>query len=130
MKNEKFSLKKRLRSFVYAFNGLKVLFREEHNARIHLVVAVCVIAAGSFFSISAVEWLAVTLSIGAVFSAELFNSAIEHLADYVAPEKHDKIKKVKDMAAAAVLVFALSAVIVGCLVFIPKLIEFLVHTLR
>jgi len=121
MKSENFSLRKRLRSFGYAFNGLKVMFREEHNSRIHLIAAFCAIVLGWFLEISTLEWVAISLVIGAVFAAELFNSAIENLADYLAPEKHDKIKKVKDLAAAAVLVFAVVAVVVACLIFLPKI---------
>jgi len=122
MKREKFSIGKRLKSFVYAFNGLKVLFKEEHNARIHLVAAFCVILLGCFLELSALEWVAISLAIGAVFAAELFNSALENLTDHLAPERHANIKKVKDLAAAAVLVCAITAVAVGCLVFLPKLL--------
>jgi diacylglycerol kinase len=122
MKHEKFSLRKRFKSFGYAFNGLKVLFKEEHNARIHLVAAFCVILLGWFLKLSDLEWVAISLVIGAVFAAELFNSAIENLADHLAPERHANIKKVKDLAAAAVLVCAIMAVAVGCLVFLPKLL--------
>jgi diacylglycerol kinase len=122
MKREKFSISKRLKSFGYAFNGLKVLFKEEHNARIHLVAAFCVILLGWFLELSALEWVAISLAIGAVFAAELFNSALENLTDHLAPERHANIKKVKDLAAAAVLVCAITAVAVGCLVFLPKLL--------
>ncbi len=122
MKREKFSIGKRLKSFVYAFNGLKVLFKEEHNARIHLVAAFCVILLGWFLELSALEWVAISLAIGAVFAAELFNSALENLADHLAPERHEKVKKVKDMAAAAVLVVAMVSLLIACLIYLPKII--------
>ena len=122
MEREKFSLRKRLKSFGYAFNGLKVLFKEEHNSRIHLVAAFFAILLGWWLKLTLLEWVAISLVIGAVFAAELFNSAIENLADHLAPARHEKIKKVKDLAAAAVLVCAIAAVAVGCLVFLPKLL--------
>lgn len=122
MATEKFSIKKRLQSFVYAFAGLKTLFKEEHNARIHAVVAVVVIVLGLLFHISAMEWLAVLLCIALVFSLELINSAIENLADYTSPDKNDFIRRAKDMAAAAVLVSAMVSVVVGIIIFLPKII--------
>jgi diacylglycerol kinase len=126
MKNKKFSFRKRLKSFGYAFNGLRVMLIEEHNSRIHLVAALLAIVAGWYLELSLQEWIVLTLVIGAVFTAELFNSAIENLADYLAPEKHDTIRKVKDLAAAAVLVTALSAVVIGCLIFLPKIYNLIV----
>ncbi|MDR0614021.1 MAG: diacylglycerol kinase family protein [Dysgonamonadaceae bacterium] len=120
-KPEKFSWKKRLQSFQYAFNGLKMLIREEHSARIHIVIAVCVLAAGLVFKISGSEWIAVALSIGMVIALETVNSAIENLADFVSPEKHAKIKKIKDLSAGAVLLGAMAAVAVGLIVFLPEI---------
>lgn len=120
---EKFSIAKRLKSFTYAFNGLKVLFAEEHNSRIHLFATVCVIIAGALLKLSLLEWAAVAFAIGLVFSGEIFNSAIEDLSDVVCPERDDRIKKVKDLAAAAVLVNAIAAAVIGLLVFVPKIIQ-------
>ena len=122
-KQEKFSIAKRLKSFTYAFNGLKVLFQEEHNSRIHLFATVCVIVMGALFKISVLEWVAVAFAVGLVFSGEIFNSAIEDLSDVVCPERDDRIKKVKDLAAAAVLVNAITAAAIGLLVFIPKIVQ-------
>lgn len=122
-KQEKFSIAKRLKSFTYAFNGLKVLFWEEHNSRIHLFATVCVIVAGVLLKLSILEWVAVAFAVGLVFSGEAFNSAIEDLADIVCPERDERIKKVKDLAAAAVLVNALTAAVIGLLVFVPKIIH-------
>jgi len=122
MKRQKFSIRKRIRSFQYAFNGLKILFCEEHNARIHLFVAVCVLVAGIILKISAIEWMAVVFAIGLVISLESINSSIENLADFVSPEKHNWIKKIKDLSAAGVLVAAIAAAIVGLIVFIPRIL--------
>jgi len=124
MKEEKFSIAKRLKSFTYAFNGLRILLREEHNSRIHLFATVCVVVAGVIFRISPLEWVAVVFAIGLVFGGEIFNSAIEDLADVVCPERDERIKKVKDLSAAAVLVSAFTALIIGLIIFIPKVVDF------
>ena len=113
---------KRLRhSFQYAFSGIADMLREEPNARIHCIVTVLVIAAGFLFRISATEWLAVAFAIGLVISAEAFNTAIERLADVVQPEQDERIRDVKDLAAAAVLLCALAAAAVGLIIFLPKI---------
>ena len=122
MKQEKFSIAKRLKSFTYAFNGLRILFREEHNSWIHLFATVCVIGAGFVFRISPLEWVAVAFAIGMVFAGEIFNSAVEDLSDVVCPERDDRIEKVKDLSAAAVLVNAIVALTIGLIIFIPKII--------
>lgn len=122
MKQQKFSIKNRLKSFKFAFNGLGILWKEEHNSRIHFIATVGVLIAGFVFKISAFEWIAIIFSIGLVFALELINSSIEKLADFVSPNKHDKIKKVKDLSAAAVLICAVAALVVGLIVFIPKII--------
>lgn len=119
--NKKFSLEKRVESFKYALNGLKIVFREEHNARIHLIVSLIVIACGFIFHISTVEWIIICFAIGLVISMEIINSAIENLSDFVSPEYHKLIKKVKDLSAAAVLVCTISSVVIGILIFLPKI---------
>ena len=124
MKYEKFSIIKRLKSFAFALNGLKILILEEHNARIHLVAAILVIISGILLKISNAEWVAVTFSIGLVFALETINSAIENLADFVSPEKNDQIKKVKDLSAGAVLIGAIAALVNGLIIFIPKIFSF------
>ncbi|MBR4913154.1 MAG: diacylglycerol kinase family protein [Bacteroidales bacterium] len=123
MKEEKFSIAKRLKSFTYAFAGLKVLFKEEHNAWIHLFATVCVIVAGILFKISLLEWVAVAFAIGLVFSFEIMNTSVENIADFICPERDDRIKRIKDLAAAAVLASAITAAVVGLLVFVPKILE-------
>ncbi len=125
MKQENFSVKRRIQSFKYAFNGLRILLREEMNARIHLCIAICVIAAGFVFKISTGEWICVIFCIGFVFALELINTSIENMADYVSKDYHDLIKKTKDLAAGAVLVGSIAAAIVGLIIFVPKIIELL-----
>ncbi len=119
----RFSIKRRLKSFRYAFSGLRVLVREEHNARIHLFATVCVIVIGVLFRISCTEWVAVALAIGLVFGMEAVNSAVENICDFVCPERDARIKKIKDLAAAAVLLSAIAALAVGLFIFIPKIMS-------
>lgn len=124
MKKEKFSVKKRIKSFKYASAGLKVLFRHEHNSWIHAVAAICVIVAGFLFRISYVEWIAALIVIGMVFAAEIFNSSLERIADFIQPEKDDRIRDIKDLGSAAVLVSAITAAAIGIMIFLPKIIMF------
>jgi diacylglycerol kinase len=122
MKHQKFSLSNRIRSFGYAFNGLKILFKEEHNARVQLAIAIVVVAAGFVFKISEIEWLAIVFAIGFVLAMEAINSALEGIADFVSPEKHGMIKKIKDLSAAGVLISAITALVIGLIVFLPKVL--------
>lgn len=126
MAQKKFSLLKQLKSFAFAFNGLGILLREEHNARIHLVAAICAILLGFYFDISTLEWVVVCFAIGSVFAAEAFNSALEKMADFVTTEIHPQIKRIKDLAAGAVLITAIAALAVGLLIFIPKILLLLI----
>lgn len=121
MKNNGFTLRKRLRSFRYAFNGIRLLIAKEHNAWIHCFAAVCVIIAGILLEISKMEWIAVVIVIGAVLAAEAVNSAMEALADFVSPEYSEAIKRTKDLAAGAVLLMAITAAIVGIIIFLPRM---------
>jgi diacylglycerol kinase len=122
MKHKKpFSIKKRLESFTYAFEGFKTLFLYEHNAKIHLLASLLVVLFAIYLKISIFEWIALLIVVGMVFCAEIFNSSIEILCDKISPEKDETIKKVKDLGAAAVLMASLVAIMVGSIIFIPKL---------
>ncbi|MDR0363849.1 MAG: diacylglycerol kinase family protein [Bacteroidales bacterium] len=121
MKRQEFSIKKRLRSFCYAFSGFRTLLKEEHNAWIEAIATICVVTAGFIFKISVLEWIAAIFAIGLVFSMELLNSSIERIADFVEPDKNDKIKIIKDLSAAGVFVAALTAFIIGLIIFVPKI---------
>ncbi|MCF2592500.1 diacylglycerol kinase family protein [Bacteroides caecigallinarum] len=123
MKNDGFTLRKRLRSFKFAFNGIKQLIEKEHNAWIHCFATVCVIIAGFVFGISKTEWIAVVFAIGTVLAAEAVNSSIEAIADLVSPGYNEAIKRTKDLAAGAVLILAIAAAIVGLIIFVPKIME-------
>ena len=102
-----------------------MLFREEHNSRIHAVAAVLAVAMGFLFRISPMEWIAVVIVIGMVFAAEIINSSIERTADFVKAERDDRKRDIKDLGAAAVLVCAIIAAIVGVIIFLPKIIGLL-----
>jgi len=120
--SKRFSIKERLRSFTFAFAGLKALLLEEHNAYLHVAATFLVVSLGFYFRLAPIEWVAITICIGMVFALELVNTSIEALADHITPEKHDNIKKVKDLAAGAVLVSAIMSVGVALLIFIPKIL--------
>ncbi|NDW12812.1 diacylglycerol kinase family protein [Bacteroides sp. 214] len=122
--NKPFRLKDRLRSFVYAWQGIIILIRNEHNAWIHLFAVITVTALGFIFSITATEWIAVILCFGLVLAAEAFNTAIEKFVDHVSTEHHPILGKVKDLAAGAVLICAIAAAIVGLIIFLPYIMSF------
>lgn len=119
-RDQKFSLEKRIKSFSFAWNGLKVLFTEEHNARVHLAVTLVIITLGLAFEINISEWIFLFIIIALVFVCEILNSAIENLCDLVSPAYNEYIKKAKDLGAAATLVSAIIAAIIGLLIFVPK----------
>ncbi len=120
-------LKARLNSFRYAFRGIADLLRHTPNARIHLFASCCVVIAGLFFGITRLEWCILILCIALVFAAEAANTAIEYLTDLVSPEYHQLAGKTKDAAAAAVLLAAIGAAIVGIIIFAPYLRELILN---
>ena len=115
------NIRKALRSFRFAGAGVFSLFRYENNARIHLLAALLVVTMSIILDLSALEWCVVVIQIGLVWGAEAMNTAIEKLADVVSPDYHPTIKVAKDLAAAGVLILSVSAVIIGGILFIPKL---------
>lgn len=123
MNSDKFSLKIRFGSFKFAFHGLWLLVQNEHNSRIHFLAAILAIALGIILKINPYEWSLLIIVIGIVFLTELLNSSLETLADVVNPEWNEKIRNVKDYAAAAVLISAIISIIVGAFIFIPKILD-------
>jgi diacylglycerol kinase len=109
----------RLKSFAYALQGIAYLVRTQPNARLHLLATALVCAAGGYVGLSRTEWLWVTVAITLVWSAEAFNTALEQLADALHPEHHPGVGRAKDVAAAAVLIAAVGAAVIGLLVFVP-----------
>jgi len=114
-------LKSRLDSFSYAFTGLFFTIRNEKNSWIHLFITVIVIVIGFYFNISKIEWSIVVLTIALVWMAELINTSLEKIVDLITIEKNSSAKLAKDVAAAAVLISAFLAVIIGLIIFIPYL---------
>ncbi len=107
-----------LKSFAYAIDGFLYAVRSQRNMRIHVFVAVCALLAGLLLQLHALEWGIIILCIGLVLSAECMNTALEALVDLVSPERHELAKRAKDCAAAAVLVLAVMAVVVGLIVYV------------
>ncbi|MDT8286048.1 MAG: diacylglycerol kinase family protein [Elusimicrobiales bacterium] len=115
-------MRKRLLSFKYAFRGIGHAFSEP-NFRVHIAAALAVSSLGYWLGLSPLEWCAVLLCFAAVMSAEAMNSAVEKLTDLVSPGRHELAGKAKDMAAGAVLISAIMAAAIGCIIFLPKLAQ-------
>jgi diacylglycerol kinase len=114
-------LKQMFKSIGIAFDGIIDLIKSENNAKVHLVSTIVVIIVGFKLQFLAIEWLWISLAIAGVWVAELINTAIEKLTDLVSPEINPIAKKVKDYAAGAVLVMAIWAIFVFCLISLPHL---------
>ncbi len=115
-------IKRLYKSFTYAFDGLKFAFKYEQNILVHTLATILVIVAGIYFQISFFEWIVLFLVIGLVIATELINTSIEATIDLVTMEVNPLAKTAKDTAAAAVLVFGLTAIIVGLFIFVPKIV--------
>ncbi|MBU4459044.1 MAG: diacylglycerol kinase family protein [Verrucomicrobia bacterium] len=113
----------RLRSFGYAFAGMRTLLATQPNARIHVAAAACVVVAGFLAGLTRAEWCAIVFAIAMVIVTEALNTALEFLADATSPGFHPFVKKSKDVAAAAVLMAAICAIVIGLLVFGPHLMR-------
>lgn len=120
--NPKQECKKLINSFKYAIEGFVSSFKTERNMKIHVLAMLVVIIGGFIKKISPMEWCILAITISLVLMAELFNTAIETIVDMVSPGKNEKAKLAKDISAAAVLVLAIGAVVVGAIIFIPKFI--------
>jgi len=113
--------KKGIIGLSFALNGLKEAFIRERNFRIHLIIAIIVICFSIYFRLSVVEWMIVSILISFVLITELMNSLIERIIDYLKPEYHPQAKIIKDISAAVVLIAAITSVIIGVLIFFPKI---------
>lgn len=111
----------RLKSVRYAFNGALYLCKTEASIKIQLVIACLVIIAGFYFKISTTEWLFQIAMIGLVMSMEGVNTAIEYIADFIHPDLHDSIGRIKDIAAGAVFIASIAAAIVAIVIYYPKI---------
>ena len=120
-------MRKFIRGFGYALNGIWHTTATQLNFRVHLVCALVAVCVGYALHISTNDWLWIMLCIAMVLVAELFNTAIEFLTDLVSPEYNKKAGLVKDMSAGAVLITAICALVIGLIIFVPKLLVLIHH---
>lgn len=113
------------KSFIYAFDGIKLTFKNEPNFRIQLILALLSTFFGIILNISQTEWLILITVIFMVLLLELINSSLEALVDLVSPEINEKAKIAKDTAAGAVLVASILSLVIGIVIFLPKILIFL-----
>ena len=116
-------MRKHLASYGHALRGIRFAFRSERNMIIHMLGAIGVLILNFSFEVTQTEWLITILLIGVVWGAEIFNTAIEKLADQVSREQHPLIGQAKDLAAGAVLVICIAAAVCGIIIYRPYLIN-------
>jgi diacylglycerol kinase len=116
---------KLIKSFTYAFTGIKTAFASEANFKIHLLAATIATVFGIILNITAMEWIVIIFCIALVITMEMINTAIEKLCDAVHKDTHPVIKMVKDIAAGAVLVAAAGSLIIGFIIFLPKILAYI-----
>jgi|SRR5688572_10459099 len=114
-----------LNSVLFAMQGMKQFFFRDRNGKIQLVIGVTAVALGLTVSLSPFQWLLVLFCIGLVISLEMINSAIERYCDLITTDFHPGIKIIKDVAAGAVLVASIMSLVIGLIIFIPALVDFL-----
>jgi diacylglycerol kinase (ATP) len=111
----------RFKSIGFAIKGAIKLVRTEHSVIVQLSIAILLILVGLFVGITKTEWMFQTFAIGLVIAIEGINTAIEKMADFIHPNFHEKIGFIKDIAAGAVFLAAITAIIIGCFIYIPYL---------
>ncbi|MBO9563480.1 MAG: diacylglycerol kinase family protein [Niastella sp.] len=121
MKPAPFSIRARARSFGYAWEGIIAFVRREHNAWLHCIATIAVAVLAFVVDLTNTEIIALVFAVGFVWVAEMFNTCIEHIMDFISTERKPAIKFIKDLSAGAVLVAAITALIVGSIIFIPKI---------
>ncbi|HLG39764.1 MAG TPA: diacylglycerol kinase family protein [Chitinophagaceae bacterium] len=121
MKPKTFSLRKRANSFRFAWDGIRRFFAQEHNSWIHLAATVAIFFAAKWFQLSRMEIISLVIVTGFVWSAEIFNTAIEKVMDFISPQQSNEVKYIKDLSAAAVLIASFIALVTGAFIFIPKI---------
>jgi diacylglycerol kinase (ATP) len=125
IRRKRFSFRERGRSFRYAFNGIQYVIRSQHNFGIDLIAAVIAVGMGLLFRLNETEWGLMILACGFVLFAEVANTAIESLVDMVSPQFNEQAGRIKDIAAGAVLIAAITAAIIGIVIFLPKIYCFI-----
>jgi len=111
----------RLKSVGFAFKGMLLLLKTEASIKIQFVIAIIITIAGIYLDITTTEWIMQCFAIGLVMSLEGMNTAIEAIADFIHPERHEKIGFIKDIAAGAVFIASIAASIIGLIIYLPKL---------
>lgn len=120
--SKRFSLVKRAESFTHAIRGIKVFFKSTHNSWLHSIIFLTTFLLALYFKISRIDWMFFFLASGFVFVAEAFNTALEIDVDLTSPEYHPYAKDIKDVAAGAVLISAITALVIGLCIFYPYII--------
>ena len=110
----------RLKSVTYAFKGAVKLITTEHSIMVQFSLGIALTIAGFYFGISSTEWLFQTMAIGLVMSIEGLNTAVEKIADFIHPNYHERIGFIKDIAAGAVFFAAITAIIIGLIIYMPR----------
>ena len=110
----------RFKSVGFAFKGAVKLITTEHSVMVQFSLAILLVAAGFYFKISTTEWMFQTLAIGFVLAVEGLNTAVEKIADFIHPDYHERIGFIKDIAAGAVFFAALTAIVIGLIIYVPK----------
>lgn len=118
--------RRHVNSFKYAVRGLKHAIKYEANFRIEVLIAILALSLGFYFQINLIEWLILSLALGALISAELLNTVIEEFIDHLIHEHHEGVRVIKDLCAGYVLVVSLSVLVVLLLVFVPRVYSLLV----
>jgi len=113
---------KLVKSFSFAWQGLKYCFLTQQNFRIHLIALLMVIMLGGILKINHIEWLIIIGCAMLVLSMELLNTAIEKVCDLITKDIHPVIKVIKDIAAASVLIAAIGSFLSGLIIFLPKIL--------
>ena len=120
MKTKNFSLRSRIKSFEYAFDGIHRFIRTEHNAWLHIAAAIAVFVLAAIVKVSREEVIELVFAVGLVWVTEIVNTCIEMTMDFISDSRKTEIKNIKDLSAGAVLIAAITALVIGLIIFIPK----------
>lgn len=120
---KKRGFKRFIKSFGYSIEGLKYAYKYEQSMLIHVIATICVIAVNILFQVTGMEWLITIVAIGMVLSSELINTSIEAVVDLITLEVHPLAKIAKDCSSAATFVLAVMAAIIGCVIYIPYIVN-------
>lgn len=121
MKKEESFFVNRVKSIGFAFNGALHLLKTEKSIQLQVIIGIVMTILGFYFELSNIEWTIQCLTIGSILTIEGINTAIEEIADFIHPEHHSKIGQIKDISAGAVFIMAIIAIIVGMIIYLPKI---------